>query len=105
MGHDGVRTGTATSDAAAARRWAERLEARPWRWLTKRRLVVVAVVGFLLLLSAQQWWQYREYTHAGAPVPECSSTERVVEYDVRWQWLPPGVVCVFTDGTSEYVGL
>ena len=99
MGREGGRVQTAASDAAAARRWADRLEGRPWRWLTKRRLVVAAVVGFLLLLSAQQWWQYREYSH-GVPVPECSGA-----YDVRWQWVPPGVVCVFSDGTSKYAGL
>lgn len=81
------------------------MEGRPWRWATKWRLIVGVVVVFLMLLAAQQWYQYRQAAHAGVPVPECSSTERVVEYDVRWQWLPPGLVCVFRDGSSEYVGL
>ena len=73
--------------------------------MAARRLAVGVVVAALFLLSAQEWYQYRQVAHAGVPVSDCSSTERVVEYDVRWQWLPPGIVCVFGDGTTKYVGL
>lgn len=92
-------------DAARARWWAERLEARPWRWVTLRRLVVGVILAFLTLVATQEWYQYRQFAHGGEPVLACHSTEQVVEYDVRWQWFPPGIVCVFRDGTSEYVGL
>ena len=101
----GQRQAQTTRDASKARRWAQRLEGRSWQWFTARRLAVGVVVAVVLLLSAQEWYQYRQVAHAGVPVSDCSSTERVVEYDVRWQWLPPGIVCVFGDGTTEYMGL
>lgn len=91
--------------AVAVERWVERLERWPLPRLTMRRVIVVLVLGFLLLLSAQQWYQYQQVARTGVPVADCSSSERTVDYDVEWQWVPPGLVCLYRDGTREYVGL
>lgn len=93
------------SDVEAARHLADRLERWPCRSITARGLVLIGIVSLVLLLSVSQWYQYRQVAHGGVPVTECSSTQRVVEYDVRWQWFPPGLVCDYEDGTSEYVGM
>ena len=105
MGRARRRSSTAASQAAAARRWAERLERPSWRWLTTRWAIlglVGLVVGVVGLYAVSQLWLH---TQMGEPLLECHSTERDVEYDVRWQWLPPGLVCDYVDGQSRYVGL
>lgn len=100
---------TTSSDIAAARRWADRLERPPWRWLFARGavvgIVVGVVVGFVGMLGVYEWWRYTEVAHGAEPLPECQTTEPPERaYDVRWQWLPPGLVCVYADGERRYVG-
>ena len=101
--------GPGSSDVAAARRWADRLERAPWRWLVTQRMVVAVVVavalGFVTLLGLYEWRRYVQ-AQGGGPLLECHSTvppERV--YDVQWQWMPPGLVCDYSDGERRYVGL
>ena len=98
--------GTASSDAAAARRWADRLERRPWRWLFTRWVVVGVLLGFVAMLGAYEWWRYVQVAHGAEPLLECHSTEPPERaYDVGWQWMPPGPVCDYSDGDSQYLGL
>lgn len=69
-------------------------------------LVVGIVVGFAAMFAAYEWWRYVQVAHGADPLLECHSTEPSERgYDVRWQWMPPGLVCEYSDGDSQYVGL
>lgn len=90
--------------AATAARWANRLERAPWRWLTSRWPWVTLAVVLVLLFAVAQWWRYGQMTSSADPVLECHSTEGAEDHEVRWQWMPPGFVCVYPDGRTQYIG-
>lgn len=101
--------GPESSEVASAGQWANRLERGPWRWLFTQRMAVVVVIvvaiGFVALLGLYEWRRYVQ-AHGGEPLLECHSTQPPARgYDVRWQWMPPGLVCEYSDGERRYVGL
>lgn len=83
---------------------AAALERPPLRWLTWWRVAVACVAVFLLALAAKQVLSGPGSNRvivvctANRPAPATS-------YETEWQWLSPGWVCVYDDGTRHHVGL